>query len=444
MRIGDSRGGRGVGMKIAEFFAQRKLGENQFFECPAGHPKRKGRTVLVTSHIYWTDLIGLSLLRMGYDVLFAAPWYLFWTSDALWGNFDALFAEWVNIIKQHKVACIVGGNTTAMVIHPKTGEPLHRAAGVPVVHYWWDEPRTSPPMSQRGISLRQYVGLIKDERTLNVVWDADVREELERYLGVTNAVHVPLGTTPDLWYQRQVPLKMRTRGACFLGNCHWFGEERAGYDPELVQWAERVTAAKLGDLTKSVVECIGGETAIEPVDAGDEAALQRDFQRWWVLDVVLMDQNRVDVVKSLAARLGKDFTLVGKKWQNVGLTAHGEHSGVPGANLYYATHKASLNLFGGCVHGGMPLRPYDIASANGLIFTHYNRELPDLFEPGKECIAFKNESEMNEQLDRVLGAPQEYDRVVEAGHRRMVAEHTWEHRMARVMGEVGERFGVAA
>ena len=173
-------------MTVAEFYAKRTLGENQFFDNAGGN----GKTILLSSHIYWTDLIGLALLRMGYNVIFAAPWYGFWISDHLYENFDALFNEWVGIIRQHKVCCIIGGNTTAMVIHPKTGEPLHRAAGVPIIHYWWDEPRGAPPMSRRGITLRQYVDLMKDDRTLNVIWDADIREELETYLGLTNSVHV--------------------------------------------------------------------------------------------------------------------------------------------------------------------------------------------------------------------------------------------------------------
>jgi spore maturation protein CgeB len=202
----------------------------------------------------------------------------------------------------------------------------------------------------------------------------------------------------------------------------------------------------MADLRRSVNECIecDSQTAIEAVNDQDEAALRREFRRWEILDVLMMDQNRVDVVKALAERLGDGFTLLGKKWENVGLKSQGVHSGVPGANLYYASHKVSLNLFGGCVHGGMPLRPYDIASANGLIFTHYNRELPDLFEPGKECIAFSSTGEMHEQLNRVLAAPSEFDPIVAAGHRRMKEHHTWEHRMRIVLKEAGERFAMAA
>ncbi len=101
-----------------------------------------------------------------------------------------------------------------------------------------------------------------------------------------------------------------------------------------------------------------------------------------------------------------------------------------------------MNLYGGCVHGGMPLRPYEIASSNGLVFTHYNRELPQLFEPDKECVAFRNEEEMLQKLDRILASPREYDRVVQAGRRRAFQNHSWEKRMERIMQEVANRFGV--
>jgi spore maturation protein CgeB len=144
----------------------------------------------------------------------------------------------------------------------------------------------------------------------------------------------------------------------------------------------------------------------------------------------------------MSRKLGESFTLIGGNWDKPGLRAEKSHSGVPGGKTYYGSHKASLNLYGGCVHGGMPLRPYEIASSNGLIFTHYNRELPELFEPDKECVAFRNESEMMERLDRILANPAEYNAVVQAGRRRAFQKHTWEDRMSRVMREVSDRFGV--
>jgi spore maturation protein CgeB len=266
---------------------------------------------------------------------------------------------------------------------------------------------------------------------------------MRKFLGVENSVHIPIATAPELWDEPFVPLQERKSPVCFLGNCHFLTDEmRNGFEPDLLQWAERVVARKVANLDRGIADCVeNGEEAV--VDTSDEAAIERDFRRWFIVDALLVEGHRNKAVKGLAEKWGESFTLVGGNWDKLGLRAAKDHSGVPGAKTYYASHKASLNLYGGCVHGGMPLRPYEIAASNGLIFTHYNRELPSLFEPGKECVAFGNESEMFEQLDRVLSHPADYNRVVGAGRRRVMQEHNWENRMKRVMQAVGERFNIA-
>jgi spore maturation protein CgeB len=88
----------------------------------------------------------------------------------------------------------------------------------------------------------------------------------------------------------------------------------------------------------------------------------------------------------------------------------------------------------------MPLRPYEIAASRGLIFTQYNRELPDLFEPGKECVAFRSAPEMLDKLARLMSAPAEFDAVVEAGRKRVLAEHTWERRLETICNQAKARF----
>ena len=113
---------------------------------------------------------------------------------------------------------------------------------------------------------------------------------------------------------------------------------------------------------------------------------------------------------------------------------------MPGSREYYANSQASLNLFGGCVHGGMPLRPYEIACSGGLLFTQYSREMPQLFEPGKECVAFRNADEMLAAWEKIAAAPGEFDSVVENGRRRAMTDHTWEKRMARILDLAKERF----
>ncbi len=57
---------------LASYFQQRNAEKPQFFIAIGG---QSDRTVLFTSHIWWTDLMVFSLLKQGYNVVITQPWY---------------------------------------------------------------------------------------------------------------------------------------------------------------------------------------------------------------------------------------------------------------------------------------------------------------------------------------------------------------------------------
>src|SRR5688572_19847798 len=112
-------------MTVLDFFARRKRFGNEYFPCPGGR-----KTVLVTSHAWWTELIAHALLRCGCNVLVAEPWSQFWTDNRRWVTFDAVFNQWVQTIRKFNVQLVIGADDAAMVPHARTRELLHRRAGV--------------------------------------------------------------------------------------------------------------------------------------------------------------------------------------------------------------------------------------------------------------------------------------------------------------------------
>jgi len=439
-------------LTTAQFLQFRQQNTNQFIPADAPAP-----TNLVTSHIWWSDFIALSLHRLGYNVLLASPFYLLFTDDAGWANFDSLYNQFLATIKQYKVSLILGGNSTAIVPHPKTGQLLHDAAGVPVVHYWWDEPRTAPPCMHRGGTPQQYLAHLQNPHTLNVWWDIDVCEEMAAFYNVPG-IHVPLGTIDGFWPDNNIPFEARRLAACFLGNCHGATTHTENRNDPLLGWANAVIDRKLANLDSPMTRCLLESQSPQPaggwqntnslfVTGSPQVPLDaantwgRAFLDWEILNLVFVHRTRNLIVKSMREKWGEYFMLIGKGWDQMGLKAAMEHSGLPAAGDYYANARASLNLFGGCVHGGMPLRPYEIAASHGLIVSHYSRELPALFEPGKECLAFKNAGELHALIDRLIKAPGECAHIIPAGRKRTLATHLWEHRLRRILEAVEEKFG---
>lgn len=430
---------------LAQFQQQRKPHTNQLFPSPGST-----KTILITSHIWWVDMIALAFWRAGFNVLLAEPWYLMFTDDQCFKSFDSLWNSWIEQIRKHKVQAILGGNSSAIVAHPRTGELLHRAASVPVIHYWWDEFRTRPPMTKRGITLGQYLDALRDERTLNAVWDLDVCEEMQQFFGISNTVHVPLATEPQIWPNHTTPLAQRSHAACFLGNCFRQSDEwEAGLSADLRRRVQGIVHLKTADLDKPMARCVGAvldadEDAREAFTAppGQNRDLNNVFDHWCVLEAVLRKKLRYERISALASHLGEELVLCGQGWEKLGLKAAKSHSGVPDAATFYGQSKASVNLFGGCVHSGMPLRPFEICCSGGLLFTQYNRELPNMFEIGRECMAFRTNEEMLTQMDCILNAPAEFDAVVTAGRQRVLKDHTWDRRVQTIIAVARERFGL--
>lgn len=431
----------------ATFFQHRKPGTNQLVPAfgSGNGADPKARTILVSSHVWWSELIGLAFVNLGYNVLFAYPWYFFYTEEKLWNNFDQTFADWIKIIKDHKVDLILGGNTTAMVMHPKTREMLHNAAGVPAANYWWDEVRMTPPCANRNpkdappiYTHADYLKMLSAPQTLNVIWDRDVMEELAAFSGITNTVHVPLGTTPDFWPQIQLPMKERKIPINFLGNCHYDATACESDPSALYAWARDVAAAKLAAPTTPMVDVIRAR----PIPAVDGDDWQQFTQPWISLGNILMQRARNVMVRTMAAHMRGRFLLLGSGWEKFNITAAAAHSGVPKSGEYYANSLMSLNLAGGCVHGGLPLRPYEIACSNGLILAHHTRELGEHYEIGKECLAFRTPEELVAQIDRVMADPTAFEPMIAAGKQRTIACHTWEHRARALIQHAKEKLNL--
>ncbi len=413
------------------FLQQRIPNTLQFFPAPGAT-----RTVMVCSHIWWTEQIAFAFLNSGLNVLLHPPLYLLYTSDETFQKFDEHWDTIIATMRRANVEILLGGNTSAMAVHPRTGEMIHDAAGVDkkirLINWWWDEPRARPPLANAGISPQQYIDLLANPNTTNAIWDLDVKEELEAEFGLQNLLHLPLATLLEYWPDAYIPMERRPLTACFLGNCHFTAEWIETDTDPLMEWARQVLALKIADPARPMQSCIDQIRAASPPDANPPPsptnpwrspapnAIAQSSKRFtgdpWIdfqrpsefLNGGWMHFTRNKMLLAAENLLKGKLALIGKGWDKLGggggLRANMEYAGDKSGHIY-AQSQISLNLFGGCVHGGMPLRPYDIAASGGLILTHVQRELPELFEPGKECLSFRTEAELISQIKRIRALP---------------------------------------
>lgn len=82
-------------------------------------------------------------------------------------------------------------------------------------------------------------------------------------------------------------------------------------------------------------------------------------------------------------------------------------------------------------------RTFEVPGSGGFLLTDTAPGLEEYFVPGVEVGVFEGADDLVEQVDRWLSQPEERAAVAEAGYRRTLAEHTYDHRFAAIFAAAG-------
>jgi spore maturation protein CgeB len=102
----------------------------------------------------------------------------------------------------------------------------------------------------------------------------------------------------------------------------------------------------------------------------------------------------------------------------------------------YGSYLASLNLLQfGNTRNALNLRAFEIPCAGGLGTFPEVLDLPGCFEPDREILVYRTLEEFPEIMARLRRDPSIADAIIAAGRKRVIAEHTYTHRAARMLSD---------
>lgn len=82
-------------------------------------------------------------------------------------------------------------------------------------------------------------------------------------------------------------------------------------------------------------------------------------------------------------------------------------------------------------------RNFEVPGSGGFLLTERLPHLDEYFDLGREVAVFNSTEELVDQVAYWLDHPDERAAVAEAGHARVLAEHTYDHRFARIFETAG-------
>jgi len=92
-----------------------------------------------------------------------------------------------------------------------------------------------------------------------------------------------------------------------------------------------------------------------------------------------------------------------------------------------------LNTFSLAEGRSLNCRAFETAGAGALQFIENRPVVADCFEPGREILPFETFEELMSLIDRARKHPDEMRTIREASARRALAEHTYRHRLERIL-----------
>ena len=281
--------------------------------------------------------------------------------------------------------------------------------------------------------------------TLVLTWDADSLDAV-RGFGFTNVFWLPLGADPERFRPgREGRPEWRSR-VSFVGNSM------------VRKTASRLQAAGAGpalltafsDLARAFGQ--SGERSVAAFVAAARPELQAELAalpsvRRMAYETALVWRSTLEYRLDCVQRTLPFGPLIAGDpgWAQLldGATGHRLH---PELNYYeelpgfYGACEVNFNCTSLQMKGAVNQRVFDVPAAGAFLLTDHRSQIERLFEPDVEIALFRGQEEIGPLTERFLADPEGRARLARAGRARVLAEHTYEHRLSALMAAIHQSF----
>ncbi|WP_291327376.1 glycosyltransferase [Desulfovibrio sp. UCD-KL4C] len=108
---------------------------------------------------------------------------------------------------------------------------------------------------------------------------------------------------------------------------------------------------------------------------------------------------------------------------------------------FYPMSDVSFNCTSRQMKGAVNQRVFDVPACGGFILTDYREQMENLFDPDSEIISYRNVKEIPQVLERCIKDKKMRAKISAAALKRILSEHTYEHRLLSLLDKMRKTFG---
>jgi len=294
------------------------------------------------------------------------------------------------------------------------------STGIPYVSWFFDNPFNW--LKSEHISENYYI----------FIWDKTYVQELKD-MGFRNVHYMPLAANPDIFFHQQSD-SIPKCDLSFAGSSLWSEE-----DPPFKEEAKKTYIKLLADsLCKvpwvslwKIIDDINKQFNINfRLDNPDE---KREFE------LFLQNYARTGYRNSFVSAI-LDFNphLYGDAgWINIVKKGKGIYQGRINNRIdlpvLYSNSAVNLNITVPQIRNSFSHRTFEIPACGGFLLSDYRPEAEIFFELDKEIVCFKNVQELKDKTRYFIDNPKERNSIADRGRKRVLGEHTYEHRLKKII-----------
>ena len=111
--------------------------------------------------------------------------------------------------------------------------------------------------------------------------------------------------------------------------------------------------------------------------------------------------------------------------------------------LFYTCPAINFNCTSKQMKGAVNQRVFDVPATGGFVLTDWREQMAELFEP-QEIACYHAPEEALDMARYYLAHPEERHNIATAARRRVLACHTWQHRLQTMLAHMRTIFGTHA
>ncbi|WP_147821984.1 CgeB family protein [Salidesulfovibrio onnuriiensis] len=180
-------------------------------------------------------------------------------------------------------------------------------------------------------------------------------------------------------------------------------------------------------------------------ELAEEIAAATSIERQLALEsLITWESTRQYRLKCVRQTLGHTPLIAGDNaWKRL-LPGDGSWRYHPTLNYYgelpafYPSSTISFNCTSLQMKGAVNQRVFDVPACGGFLLTDHREQMESLFSPGSEIAIYNDTDEIPHQLERYLQDRDKRRAMVERARKRILARHTYQHRiqeLCRIMRE---------